>query len=92
MRSCRFQVCVVEKTITAAEADRDFSRLLREVREGESYVVTEDGRPVARIAPRRRRGKRCERRPERRRLLEHLRVAAATLNLGRFSRDDAYDD
>jgi prevent-host-death family protein len=89
MSSCRFQVCVVEKTITAAEADRDFSRLLREVRGGESYVVTEDGRPVARIEPALSAVEGRE--AAKRRLLEHLR-AQPTLNLGRFSRDDAYDD
>jgi prevent-host-death family protein len=41
----------VEKTISAADANRKFSQLLREVREGRSYVVTSHGRPVARIAP-----------------------------------------
>jgi prevent-host-death family protein len=41
----------MEKSISAAEANRNFSRLLREVREGKSYVVTSHGRAVARIAP-----------------------------------------
>lgn len=41
----------MEKTISAADANRKFSQLLREVREGRSYVVTSHGRPVARIAP-----------------------------------------
>jgi prevent-host-death family protein len=40
-----------ELTITAAEANRGFSRLLREVRDGASYVVTSHGRPVAKITP-----------------------------------------
>ncbi len=79
----------MEKTITAAEADREFCRVLREVREGESYLVTEDGRPVARIEPAANAG--AGREAAKRRLLEHLR-AQPTLNLGRFSRDDAYDD
>lgn len=34
-----------------AEASKHFSDLLREVQEGQSYVVTSDGRPVARIVP-----------------------------------------
>lgn len=79
----------MEKTITAAEADREFGRLLREVRDGESYVVTENGQPVARIEPAADAG--AGREAAKRRLLEHLR-AQPTLNLGRFSRDDAYDD
>ena len=41
----------MEKAISAAEANRKFSQLLREVREGHSYVVTSHGKPVARISP-----------------------------------------
>jgi prevent-host-death family protein len=41
----------MEETISAAEANRMFSQLLRGVREGRSYVVTAHGRPVARIVP-----------------------------------------
>lgn len=41
----------MEKTVSAADANRKFSYLLREVTKGESYVVTSHGRPVARIVP-----------------------------------------
>ncbi len=41
----------MEKAITAAEANRKFSRILDGVRKGHSYVVTSHGRPVAKIAP-----------------------------------------
>jgi prevent-host-death family protein len=41
----------MQKTVTAADANRDFSRILRGVREGQSYVVTSHGRPVAKIVP-----------------------------------------
>lgn len=37
--------------ISAADANREFSALLRQVREGRSFVVTSHGRPVARIVP-----------------------------------------
>ncbi len=37
--------------ITAANANRTFSAMLREVREGRSYVITSHGRPVARMVP-----------------------------------------
>jgi prevent-host-death family protein len=37
--------------ISAAEARRKFSQLLRGVRLGRSYVVTIQGTPVARISP-----------------------------------------
>jgi prevent-host-death family protein len=35
--------------ISAAEANRNFSRLLREVRAGKGYLVTSHGRPVAQL-------------------------------------------
>ncbi len=38
-------------SISAAEANRRFSLVLREVRDGASYVVTSHGRPVAKIVP-----------------------------------------
>ena len=41
----------MEKAISAAEANRNFSQVLRDVREGQSYIVTSHGRPVARIGP-----------------------------------------
>ncbi len=40
-----------DEPVTAAEANRSFSRLLRGVRDGASYVLTSHGRPVARITP-----------------------------------------
>jgi prevent-host-death family protein len=41
----------MDKIVSAAEANRHFSQLLRSVREGDSYVVTAHGRPVAKIIP-----------------------------------------
>jgi prevent-host-death family protein len=41
----------MDEAVSAAEANRRFSLLLRGVREGRSYVVTSHGRPVARIVP-----------------------------------------
>ena len=40
-----------EVQISAAEANRAFSRLPREVWEGATFVVTPHGRPVARLTP-----------------------------------------
>lgn len=37
--------------VTAADANRNFSTILRRVREGETFVVTSHGRPVAQIGP-----------------------------------------
>ncbi len=37
--------------VSAAEANRLFSRLLRSVREGHTYIITSHGRPVAKLVP-----------------------------------------
>jgi prevent-host-death family protein len=42
---------VMEQAVSAADANRRFSLLLRGVREGHSYVVTSHGKPVARLIP-----------------------------------------
>lgn len=39
------------KTITAADANRQFSRLLRDVAQGEVYTVVSRGKPAAIIGP-----------------------------------------
>jgi prevent-host-death family protein len=39
------------RTVSAAEANRDFSKLLRAVREGETVLITARGEPVATLAP-----------------------------------------
>jgi prevent-host-death family protein len=41
----------MEKTVSAADANRKFSELLRGVRKGRTYIVTSHGKPVARIVP-----------------------------------------
>jgi prevent-host-death family protein len=42
---------VMEEAVSAADANRRFSLLLRGIREGRSYLVTSHGKPVARIVP-----------------------------------------
>jgi prevent-host-death family protein len=82
----------MDETITAAEANRSFSRLLRGVREGRSYIVTSHGRPVAKLAPPDKTDEltRRMRRAARRALFERLEKQPA-LNLGPWSRDEAYE-
>ena len=41
----------MDEPISATNANRYFSALIRGVQEGQSYVVTSHGRPVARIIP-----------------------------------------
>jgi len=58
------------KTLTAAEANRQFSAVLKGVSGGESYRVTSHGKPVAVIAPIA--TDNCERRAARDALLKRL--------------------
>ncbi|MGC2475321.1 MAG: type II toxin-antitoxin system prevent-host-death family antitoxin [Candidatus Sulfotelmatobacter sp.] len=77
----------MEKAISAAEANRKFSELLRGVKAGRSYVVTSHGRPVARIAPIEG-GRDADR--ARDALLKRLRSQRA-IDIGPWTRDELYD-
>jgi prevent-host-death family protein len=76
------------RAISAADANRKFSAVLRHVREGHSYVVTSHGRPVARIIP----YADGERVTEAARSTLFARLEAApALNVGRWTRDELYE-
>jgi prevent-host-death family protein len=79
----------VDKAVSAADANRRFSELLRTVREGHSYVVTSHGRAVAKIVPVQQ--KDAETRGARAALLDRLR-SQSVVNVGRWSRDELYED
>ena len=76
----------MEKAISASDANRRFSQVLREVREGRTYVVTSHGRPVARISP----ALEQDRSKAKAELLAHLAVQPIR-RVGGWKRDDLYD-
>jgi prevent-host-death family protein len=76
----------MEKVIQATAANRSFSRILREVAQGDSYTVTSHGRPIARIVPANAKGSEAAKQ----RLLEHLRSQPA-MNIGPWTREELYD-
>ena len=78
----------MEKMVSAAEANRKFSELLRKVKSGESYVVTSHGRPVARIAPVD--NEEQSRSKAKAALLRRLRAQKA-IDIGPWTRDELYD-
>jgi prevent-host-death family protein len=41
----------LDKAVSAADANRRFSELLRTVKKGRSVIVTSHGKPVAKITP-----------------------------------------
>jgi prevent-host-death family protein len=79
----------MQKSISAAEANRRFSELLREVRKGHSYLITSHGREVARILP----AERSETAAAHAKvaLLRHLRAQKA-IDIGPWTRDELYED
>ena len=77
----------MEKAISAADANRKFSQLLREVKEGQSYLVTSHGCPVARIAPAAQNHSSARARSS---LLSRLRTERVT-DIGRWTRDELYE-
>ena len=79
----------MEEAISAADANRRFSELLRSVRRGRSVLVTSHGKPVARIVP--------AAEPDRTQvtarstLLKRLRRERA-VTAGRWNRDELYEE
>lgn len=75
----------MDRYITATEANQRFSEMLRDVADGESFVVTSRGKPLARIArvdAERRGGDVTP-------LLDYLRGLPSSV-IGPWSRDDLY--
>jgi prevent-host-death family protein len=79
----------MDKTVSAADANRKFSQLLKNVRQGRSYVVTSHGQPVARISPLQESGPTVI--SARRSLLQRLQLQPP-VNAGRWKRDELYED
>jgi len=79
----------VEEAVSAADANRRFSLLLRGVREGRSYVVTSHGKPIARLIPAGKHDGVAKRARET--LLSRLEKQPV-MNAERWTRDELYED
>jgi prevent-host-death family protein len=79
----------MEEAVSAADANRKFSQLLRSVREGRTYIVTVHGKPVARIVPIKKDDKVTS--AGRAVLFARLR-SQPILNVGPWTRNELYDD
>jgi prevent-host-death family protein len=80
---------MMEEAISAADANRRFSLLLRGVREGRSYVVTSHGKPVARLIPV---GRHKEIATGARTALLSRLEKQPVVEVGRWTRDELYED
>ncbi|MEI9410793.1 type II toxin-antitoxin system prevent-host-death family antitoxin [Mesorhizobium salmacidum] len=78
----------MDESVSAADANRKFSLILRGVREGRNFVVTSHGRPVARIVPADNRGQVASR--SRTALLSRLE-RQPVVDAGQWTRDELYD-
>jgi prevent-host-death family protein len=79
----------MKRAVSAADANRRFSELLRTVKGGQSVVVTSHGRAVAKLVPvgeddRTTTGARAA-------LFERLRTERV-VRVGSWTRDELYDD
>ncbi|HWA91939.1 MAG TPA: type II toxin-antitoxin system prevent-host-death family antitoxin [Rhizomicrobium sp.] len=79
------------KIVSASDANRQFSRVLREVEKGETYTITSHGEPVAQIVPMAAAGDSAIRLRAWRFLLRQLRSRAA-MNAGSWTREELYQD
>ncbi len=78
----------MQKIVSASEAKRKFSLILRDARAGHSYVITSRGRPVARIQP----VEEQSRSDAKAALLDHLASCLVRrVPIGPWTRDELYD-
>ncbi len=77
------------KTITAANANRGFSKLLREVRKGEEVTILSRGTPVAKIISVHQ--ETLQKNAMKNLLLTRLKAQAVTGSRN-WTRDELYDD
>ena len=79
----------MEEAVSAADANRRFSLLLRGVREGHSYVVTSHGKPVARLVPA---GRHDDIAASARSVLLSRLEQQPVVDAGGWTRDELYED
>lgn len=80
------------RTITAREANHAFSRVLNDVAAGAEFVVTRNGRPVARIVPEIASSRRDGLSPAQEWALAEFTATTWPLGVGRIDRDSLYMD
>lgn len=79
----------MDRIITATEANRDFSRIFRDVAAGESYVITAHGKPLVRMEPVSAAASDQDRAARMRALTQELADLPGRA-LGRLTREDGY--
>ena len=78
-----------EAAVSAADANRDFSKLLRQARDGRSVIITSHGKPVAKIVPLD--ANDFVRAAARDTLFTRLKTQSAAVPIGPWTRDELYE-
>ena len=78
----------MNRSVSSAQANREFSRLLQAVKKGQSYVITSHGKPVARISPFEENSRLAERAHDL--LLDRLE-SQAVKHVGKWTREELYE-
>jgi prevent-host-death family protein len=79
----------MKKTMTVTDANREFSKLIKAVKKGDSFILTSHGEAVAKITPIERDTEEAERKKAE--FIEYLR-AKPVRNIGRWTRDELHED
>lgn len=82
------------REMSVREANQNFSKVIAAAEAGETIIITKNGKAVAKISPHAAdRTQDPEWQAAHRELVESLRNKPATgVRIGKFNRDDAYDD
>jgi len=78
-------------SVTASEANRNFSEVLRKVEHGESIAVTRHGRTVARIVPATMQADEHQARADRRQAYLERAARRPVMQIGSWTRDALYE-
>lgn len=81
----------MDTIVTASEANRNFSEVLRKVEHGESIAVTRHGRTVARIVPVTTQDAERDLRAARRQAYLDRAAGRSVTEIGPWSRDELYE-
>lgn len=76
--------------VTAAEANRSFSKLLRAAQQGTSVTITSHGKPAAKLVPIEDNAE-WERRHQALKEMQARWAAREPITIGPWTRDDLYD-
>lgn len=82
----------MDEAVSAADANRNFSRILREVRDGHSYIVTAHGKPIAKIIPIGKSNERDDVRATAREVLFARLGSKTAIDIGPWTREELYED